>query len=103
MAVVLKGKGCVPDSEKCQYPAGVDVYWQPKAWLDGKVLAEWVERTWTPFIREHFDGVPTLLVQDNLSHQTCAEYREAHAQVYSGFMKFLCEFRHYADLGILLV
>lgn len=80
VALIFKGTGQrIKESEKLQYAEGVDIYWQKKAWADGKFCIAWARRTLANFM-----GLPEIaisedravLFMDNLRTQTSTEFKQ---------------------------
>lgn len=76
IAIIFKGKGNVTPQEREQYDPRVDVYFQPKAWMDSDLFEAWVERTVRPFVASLPSG-PKVMILDNLRAQTMQSSLEA--------------------------
>jgi hypothetical protein len=75
-SIVFRGKGRVDKLEKEQYDKGVDVYFQPCAWMNEEVNMKWVRETIVPGIGKEQDE--KLIFADNVGfkqskalHQAC--------------------------------
>lgn len=79
--VVFRGQGLrLSAVEKAALDPRVDVFWQPKAWVDRRVACEWAERTFKPAVAaamEKKGGQLAVLFADNLDAQTCDEFKTA--------------------------
>ena len=77
-AIIFRGKGLrIAAEERSQWDPRVDVYFQPKAWLNDPVLDEWVIRTFskaTSYARDA-DWEESVLFCDNLKTQTRDHFR----------------------------
>jgi hypothetical protein len=72
IAIIFKGKGNISAAERAAYDPRVDVYFQPKAWMDSGLFVEWTNRTLKPFV-ENLPAGPKAMVLDNLRAQTNEE------------------------------
>ncbi|XP_028404065.1 tigger transposable element-derived protein 2-like [Dendronephthya gigantea] len=84
-AIVFRGKGNLSIFEKEQYDKGVDVFYQPSAWMDTEVNMQWVKQTLVPGIGKDKDD--KVIFVDNVGfqqsktfHQVCRN--EINASVY---------------------
>lgn len=48
--LMFRGNRNVSTAERAEYGKGVDVYFQECAWMDSKIIMEWVSRTVIPAI-----------------------------------------------------
>lgn len=55
--------GTVYKSEAPSYHPGVDVYFQPNAYMDGSVAEQWAARTFTEFMKRARDEAAHLQVE----------------------------------------
>jgi DDE superfamily endonuclease len=63
--------------ERDGFPLGVKYSVQPKAWMDGSKMLEWIDRVWTPHIQQQNpNGVTYLILDECRSHMT-KEVKEA--------------------------
>ena len=82
--ILFNGTGIrISDDELSQYPKGLVVLWQKKAWVDRPVALDWVKQVLKPFVQaERAAGVMSdsdryLLFEDNLDAQKQPEYISA--------------------------
>jgi len=80
-AIIFRGKGLrISAEEREQWDKRVDVYFQPRAWLDKYINAEWTERTFAPCTSYHQNQSggheESVVFTDNLSTQTTEEWRK---------------------------
>ena len=78
-AIIFRGKGLrIAAEERSQWDPRVDVYFQPKAWLNDPVLDEWVICTFskaTSYARDA-DWEESVPFCDNLKTQTRDHFRK---------------------------
>lgn len=78
-AIIFRGKGIrIPEEERSSYDKRVDVYFQPRAWLDKYINAEWTERTFAPctsYEQDKGDFEESVVFCDNLKTQTTPEWK----------------------------
>ena len=75
LALIFKGKGMrIKQAEKDAYHPSVDHYFQENAWVNTAIALKHAEMTLKPAVH-HLPRF--LLFLDNLSSQTCPEYRSA--------------------------
>ena len=75
LAIIFRGKGKrISEDEKLAWHPGVDIYFQPNAWMDTKVCCEWGEKTLTEFIKSEKVSRHVLLL-DNLEAHTKEEFK----------------------------
>ena len=80
-AIIFRGKGIrITREEQAQWDGRVDVYFQPKAWLNDSVLDEWTIRTFAPCTSYEVDGPEdfeeSVLFCDNLRTQTRPAFKQ---------------------------
>ena len=64
--------------EKAAYHEDVDIYFQPKAWVDTKTACDWVTKTLKPGVQAAKDGDKEfILLCDNLVAQTSDQFKRA--------------------------
>lgn len=79
-AIIFRGKGLrIKESEKAAWDPDVDVFFQPKAWVDRPTALKIVNTTWKKHVDEchtSADGTveETMCLFDNLDAQTHAEF-----------------------------
>ena len=74
----IRGKGRISDDERASYHKSVDVFFQTKAWVDGTVCTDWVEKTLSVIVNKEDRFV---LFVDNLSAQTTDEFKDLIASI----------------------
>ena len=75
IAIIFRGKGqrrCA--EEVAQYDSRVDVYFQPKAWVDEEMAIKHFEGAFVPFVEQESGG-RALLFMDNLGSQSTESFR----------------------------
>ena len=74
-AIVFTGKGNLSIFEKEQYDKGVDVFYQPSAWMDTEVNMQWVKQTLVPGIGKDKDD--KVIFVDNVGFQQSKTFHQA--------------------------
>ena len=74
-AIVFWGKGNLSIFEKEQYDRGVDVFYQPSAWMDTEVNMQWVKQTLLPGIGKDKDD--KVIFVDNVGFQQSKTFHQA--------------------------
>ena len=85
-AVIFRGEGNVPASEKAAYDKRVHVYWQTNAWLESELALEWVKNTFAPTVSKDAENV---LLLDNLRCQTSEVFHSVCKEAASTFLHAL--------------
>ena len=76
LAIIFRGQGKrISQDEKSEWHKGVNVYFQPNAWLDQNVCMSWCDETPLPFVKEH----KFVLLLDNLKGQMQDNFKDAVA------------------------
>ena len=77
LAIIFRGQvECISQDEKSEWHKGVDVYFQPNAWLDQNVCKSWCDKTLLPFVKEQKLNKFALLL-DNLKEQMQDDFKDA--------------------------
>ena len=83
-AIVFRGKGNVTSEEKEKYDQGVDVYFQPSAWMDSEINQKWTKQTLKNGLGN--DPGEKVLFADNVGFQLAKDFhttcRELNTIVY---------------------
>ena len=77
-AIVFRGQGLrISAEEKMGWSPKIDVYFQPKAWMDTALCLKWITRTFAPLVTSVNAGEESVLFMDNLSSQKAPSVKEA--------------------------
>ena len=79
LAIIFRGQGKrISQNEKSEWHKGVDVYFQPNAWLDQNVYKSWCDETLLSFVKEQKIDKLVLLL-DSLKGQMQDDFKHAVA------------------------
>ena len=79
LAIIFRGQGKhISQDGKSEWHQGVNVYFQPNAWLDQNVFKSWCDKTLLPFVKEQKLDKFVLLL-DNLKGQMQDNFKDVVA------------------------